>query len=193
MKDERNKNIKQSSSQGAGGIIFLIGMMGSGKSYWAQQIAAATNFNWMDLDAEIEKENSITIKEIFETEGEAAFRIKEKKALHKLAEYNNIIIATGGGTPCFFDNMTWMNAHGTTIFINEPVSILVQRLQNEKAKRPLISQSSNESFQRLLVDKLAERLPFYSQAKHSITGSLASVTDFLKIINGSDEKRLSVL
>ena len=117
----------------------------------------------------------------------------EKKALHKLAEYNNIIIATGGGTPCFFDNMTWMNAHGTTIFINEPVSILVQRLQNEKAKRPLISNSPNDDLEILLQQRLAERIGVYSQAKHTITGSLASVTDFLKIINGSDEKRLSVL
>ena len=157
-------------------------MMGSGKSYWAQQIAAATNLSWMDLDAEIEKENSITIKEIFETEGETAFRLKEKKALHKLAEYDNIIIATGGGTPCFFNNMQWMNAHGITIFINEPINILVQRLQNEKAKRPLISASSNEGLQALLDNKLAERLPFYSQAKHSIIGSTATIADFTGLI-----------
>jgi shikimate kinase len=158
--------------------------MGSGKSYWAQQIAAATNLHWMDLDAEIEKENSMTIKEIFETEGEAVFRVKEKKALHKLASYNNIIIATGGGTPCFFDNMTWMNTHGTTIFINESVNILVQRLQNEKAKRPLISQSSNEALQALLENKLAERLPFYSQSKHSIVGSTVKLADFIDLIKG---------
>ncbi len=184
MKDERNKNIKQNASLGASGIIFLIGMMGSGKSYWAQQIAATANLHWMDLDAEIEKENSMTINEIFESEGEAAFRLKEKKALYKLADYTNIIIATGGGTPCFFDNMNWMNAHGTTIFINEPVSILVQRLQNEKAQRPLISQSSNEALQVLLDNKLAERLPWYQQAKHSVTGSTVTLTDFLGLIKG---------
>ena len=166
-------------------FIFLIGMMGSGKSYWAQQIAAAANLHWMDLDAEIEKENSMSVKEIFETEGEANFRLKEKKALHKLAGYNNIIIATGGGTPCFFDNMDWMNTHGTTIFINEPVGILVERLQNEKAKRPLISNSPNDDLEILLQQRSAERSGVYSQAKHTITGSLASVVDFLKIVNSS--------
>ncbi len=163
--------------------LFLVGMMGSGKSYWAQQIAAATQFGWMDLDAEIEKENAMTIKEIFETKGEETFRLIEKKALHKLAEHKNIIIATGGGTPCFFDNMAWMNAKGITIFINEPIGILVQRLQSEKGHRPLISSSSNDDLQHFLENKLAERLSFYSQAKHTIQGSKATVADFIELIN----------
>jgi len=97
--------------------LFLIGMMGSGKTYWAQQLAAAYHIDWMDLDSEIEKENLMTIKEIFETEGEENFRLKEQKALHKLARYQNIIIATGGGTPCFYNNMQWMNEHGITVLL----------------------------------------------------------------------------
>ena len=162
--------------------IFLVGMMGSGKSYWAQQMAAATNLNWMDLDAEIEKETSITIKEIFETDGEAAFRLLEQKALHTTTLHNNIIIATGGGTPCFFDNMNWMNAHGTTIFINEPVNILVQRLQNEKAKRPLISNSDNEALHQSLTETLISRMDFYNKAQHTLVGSQVSVADFIALI-----------
>lgn len=162
--------------------IFLVGMMGSGKSYWAQQIAAATNLNWMDLDAEIEKENSMTIKEIFETEGEAYFRLLEQKALHTLALYNNIIIATGGGTPCFFNNMDWMNAHGRTIFINEPINILIQRLQSEKAKRPLISNLSNQALHQSLTERLESRMDFYSKAQHTIVGSQATVANFIALI-----------
>lgn len=158
-------------------------MMGSGKSYWAQQIAAATNLHWIDLDTDIEKRNGTTIKEIFETyEGEANFRLLEQKALHQLATYNNIIIATGGGTPCFFDNMEWMNAHGITIFIKDPVSILVQRLQAEKAKRPLISRSPNQALHQFLTEKLADRIDFYSKAQHTITGSQAIVADFIALI-----------
>ena len=165
--------------------LFLIGMMGSGKSYWAQQIAAVTNYHWMDLDAEIEKENSMTIKEIFDTEGETTFRQMEQKALHQLAKYSNTIIATGGGTPCFFNNMAWMNKNGTTIFISEPINILAQRLQSQKSHRPLISNSLNEDLETLLQQKLTERIGFYNQAKHTITGSVASVADFLKIINST--------
>ncbi|MBC7720613.1 MAG: shikimate kinase [Pedobacter sp.] len=162
--------------------IFLIGMMGSGKSYWAQQIAASTHFDWMDLDAEIEKENAMTIKEIFETEGEKSFRLKEKMALHQLAKHKNIIIATGGGAPCFYDNITWMNANGITIFINESIEILVQRLRGEKSQRPLISSSSDKDLHNFLENKLADRLPFYSQATYTITGSKATVADFVKLI-----------
>ena len=162
--------------------IFLVGMMGSGKSYWAQQIAAATHFDWMDLDAEIEKENDMAIKEIFENEGEKSFRSKEKKALHQLAKHKNIIIATGGGVPCFHDNMAWMNANGITIFIDEPIAILVHRLQSEKNHRPLISSTSDKDLHNFLKNKLAERLPFYSKATYTIAGSAATVADFVKLI-----------
>lgn len=180
--DKKKFSASNCSPLEVSGNIFLIGMMGSGKSYWAQQIAAATHFDWMDLDAEIEKENIMTIKEIFETEGEEFFRVREKKALHQLAKYKNIIIATGGGTPCFYDNMNWMNANGITIFINEPIGILVQRLQSEKSHRPLISSSSDEDLHYFLENKLSQRLPFYSQAKHTIKGSTATVADFIELI-----------
>ena len=120
--NSNNNNFKYTHSS-AHSHIFLIGMMGSGKSYWAQQLATTYNMNWIDLDSEVEKENMMSIKVIFETEGEESFRIKEKNALHKLAHHKNLIIATGGGTPCFYNNMQWMNEHGTTIWIDEPVSI----------------------------------------------------------------------
>src|SRR5205814_7849500 len=98
-----NDEIKDSPfSEGVGGFrVFLLGMMGSGKSYWAQCIAEKTKMDWMDLDQQIEKDISVTIKEIFATNGEEYFREKERDALHKLSAYDNIIIATGGGTPCF--------------------------------------------------------------------------------------------
>jgi shikimate kinase len=124
---------------GLGGFrIFLLGMMGSGKSYWAQRIAEKEIIDWMDLDQEIEKETSLSIKEIFAAYGEEYFREKERDALHNLSNYKNIIIATGGGTPCFHDNIQWMNEHGITIFIDEDVDTLVERLKKEKAHRPLI-------------------------------------------------------
>jgi shikimate kinase len=163
--------------------LFLIGMMGSGKSYWAQKIAAATSYNWMDLDVEIEKENGISISEIFKTEGEATFRLMEQKALNQLAKHSNIIIATGGGTPCFFNNIVWMNAHGVTVFIDEPIDVLVTRLQKEKAHRPLVSNISDEELHVSLTERLASRLHFYQKAQHTVIGSQATVEDFIKLIN----------
>lgn len=163
--------------------LFLIGMMGSGKSYWAQHLADESNIDWMDLDAEIEKETSQTIKEIFETEGEAFFRNKERDALHNLSSFQNIIVATGGGTPCFHNNMQWMNEHGTTIWIDEPIDILVQRLTPEKAHRPLIKNLNDDELATFLSNKLKERTPFYSQAKFRLSSETLSADKLLEILN----------
>src|SRR5438105_2584493 len=112
--------------------LFLLGIMGSGKSYWAQRIAEKTNRDWMDLDQQIEKDTSMTISEIFAAHDENYFREKERDALQELSEFDNLIIATGGGAPCFHNNMQWMNEHGTTIWIDEPIDILAERLKKEK-------------------------------------------------------------
>ena len=162
--------------------IFLIGMMGPGKSYWAQRIAASKNIDWTDLDAQIEKDALMTIKEIFETQGETFFRNKEKEVLHKLASFANIVIATGGGTPCFHDNMQWMNKHGITIWIDEPIEVLAERLKKEKAHRPLIKDLNDEELIHFLSIKLEERSKFYSQAQHHLNGSNISDRSFAEIL-----------
>jgi shikimate kinase len=165
--------------------LFLIGMMGSGKSYWAQQLAAQYNTDWMDLDAEIEKETAQTIKEIFETAGEAHFRLVERNALHNLAAHQNIIIATGGGTPCFHNNMQWMNEQGITIWIDEPIDILVKRLIPERAHRPLIKNLNDDELGIFLEKKLLERKPFYSQAKYIINSAEFTSDKLHQLINQS--------
>jgi len=162
--------------------IFLLGMMGSGKSYWAQRIAEKENMDWMDLDQEIEKETSLSIKEIFAVYGEEYFREKERDALHQLSNYKNIIIATGGGTPCFHNNMQWMNEHGITIFIDEDVNVLIERLKKEKAHRPLIKDLSDEELHNFLSNKLKERYPFYSQAQYHLKGNNISDLSFAEIL-----------
>jgi len=157
-------------------------MMGSGKSYWAQKIADTHNMEWIDLDAQIEKEASMTIKEIFAAEGEAYFRNKEKEVLHKLSEFGNIIIATGGGTPCFHDNMQWMNQHGITIWIDESVEVLAERLKKEKAHRPLIKDLNDEELIHFLSMKLSERSKFYNQCQYHLQGDTISAHSFTKIL-----------
>jgi len=157
-------------------------MMGTGKSYWAQKLSDSNNLDWIDLDTQIEKDASMTIKEIFETQGELYFRNKEEEVLHKLSGFNNIIIATGGGTPCFYDNMQWMNQHGITIWIDEPIEILASRLKKEKAHRPLIKDLSDEELLHFLSIKLSERSKFYNQCQHHLQGNNISDRSFAKII-----------
>lgn len=177
-----NQNDSSNSPLVAWGNLFLIGMMGSGKSYWAKQIAEATQRKWIDLDTVIEQTAGKTISEIFATKGEADFRLLEQKVLQQTASDNNLIVATGGGAPCFFDNIDWMNAHGVTVFIDEPIEVLVQRLQKEKAHRPLVSNTSDDELHASLTERLASRLQFYQKAQHTIIGSQATVEDFLKLI-----------
>ena len=157
-------------------------MMGAGKSYWAQKIAGTHQLDWTDLDAQIEKDALMTIKEIFETQGETYFRDKEKEVLHNLSSFGNIVIATGGGTPCFHDNMQWMNEHGITIWIDEPVETLAERLKKEKAHRPLIKDLNDDKLIHFLSIKLSERSKFYSQCQHHLQGPNISERSFDEIL-----------
>jgi shikimate kinase len=165
--------------------IFLIGMMGSGKSHCAKKISKKLKLAAYDLDNLIEMTEDLTIAEIFEEEGEAYFRTLEAKILRWFGEKKNFVLATGGGTPCFNKNIEWMNENGITIWLNEPIDVMVERLKPEKEHRPLISNLSDEELGSFLTDKLAERSPFYSLAKHTVTYSSIKEKDFLKVIQES--------
>jgi len=161
--------------------IFLIGMMGSGKSYWSRHLAKKLKTGGYDLDFLIESHEEKTISEIFAEDGEAYFRKSEGKILRWFGEKKTFVLATGGGTPCFDDNMDWMNKQGITIWIDEPVPTLVERLLPEKEHRPLIRSLSEPELVQFLTDKLKEREPFYSKAKHRLTGKEISDLSFKKI------------
>jgi shikimate kinase len=156
-------------------------MMGSGKSYWAQKLSEEMKMEWMDLDQKVEKDTSLSIKEIFEAYGEEYFREKERDALQELSDFDNLIVAVGGGTPCFYDNMQWMNKHGITIWIDESLNVLSRRLKKEKAHRPLIKDLSDNELHNFLSSKLAERSPFYSQAQYRLQDDNISDSSFAKI------------
>ncbi len=124
-----------------------------------------------DLDDEIEKKTGKTIESIFKENGEAYFRQTETEALRHYATQKDFVLATGGGTPCFHGNMDWMNQFGITVWLNEPISVLVQRLVEGKAHRPLISTLSNDELASFLHHKLLERVPFYQKAAYHIQPS----------------------
>ena len=147
--------------------IFLIGYMGCGKSTMGRNLSAAMNRDLIDLDHYIEARYHLTVKEIFAEKGEEAFRKIEQNILHEVGEFENVIVACGGCTPCYFDNMDYMNAQGTTVFLNASMQALMRRLSTPKAKskRPIIANKTNDELEQFITDALNQRSPFYTKAK----------------------------
>ena len=135
--------------------------MGSGKSYTGRRLSEALDIPFIDLDHWIEDQEGQSIQAIFEKSGEAAFREIEREALHQMIAYEQAIIACGGGTPCFFDNMEWMNRHGITVYLQTPVEELCRRLLPEMTHRPLLKGLDEYSLPQFIEEKLAQREPYY--------------------------------
>ena len=150
--------------------IFLIGFMGCGKSKLGKALANKLEVPFLDLDTLVETINQQSIPQLFENLGEEGFRLKEKEALQQSAMDNNAIVATGGGAPCYFDNMNWMNKNGITVFIDTPVKVLADRLINARVERPLVKGKSIPELIEFIEAKLIERRPFYEQAQVIIKG-----------------------
>ena len=144
--------------------IFLIGFMGSGKTYWGKIWAENALLDFYDLDEEIESAEGMAVSEIFRQKDEAYFRNAETDSLKAFASKDNLILACGGGTPCFHNNMKWMNAHGTTVYLDASPQTIYNRVAAEKNKRPLIERIGDAELLSFIEHKLKEREPFYKQA-----------------------------
>ena len=144
--------------------IYLIGFMGSGKSHVGKKLAAALYYPFVDLDSLIESASGMSIREIFTQYGEAYFRLLERRVLHDTAFGPKRIVATGGGTPCFFDNMQWINRHGVAIYLKPTPEVLAERLWRGRAKRPLLAGLDKDELLPFIERKLAERAGYYHQA-----------------------------
>lgn len=156
-------------------LIFFTGFMGCGKTTWSRKLAAHLGYDFIDLDHLLEEQAGITIAEYFSANGEEAFRILESEVLKQTPYTNSTVISTGGGLPCFFDNMEWMNAHGKTVYIKLSPKTLVDRLEKGKAKRPLLQEKEGDELLAYITQKLAEREQFYMQAKYIADGISLSV------------------
>lgn len=147
-------------------IIYLVGMPGSGKSYFGRKLAEVTGLDVLDMDKAIEEEEGRTITDIFSQEGEQYFRQLESNKLKELTlshQGNGAIISTGGGTPCFHEGMRYMNTQGVTVFLETEMEVLLERL-SAKTHRPLVQGDVEQKTKALL----AARLPTYHQAHISI-------------------------
>lgn len=151
--------------------IFIIGYMAAGKTTFGKALAEKLGTPFVDLDQYIEEKESKSIPEIFSEKGEEGFRTLEKDYLRKLTKAEpDAIIACGGGTPCFFDNMEFMNSKGVTVFLETSTPVLISRLQEENISRPIVAGKSNEEIQKKVLTQLCERLPFYMEAKLKWSG-----------------------
>jgi len=146
--------------------IYLVGFMGSGKSYLGKYLSEKYNQKFLDLDQFIEDSVQISIPQIFSSIGEEGFREKEANLLRKTADFNQYIISCGGGTPCFNDNMQWIKEHGISIYLKTTEEILFKRLNNQKSGRPLLSNMSDEDLRNFISKKIIEREKFYVQADY---------------------------
>ncbi|MDX9909219.1 MAG: shikimate kinase [Bacteroidales bacterium] len=162
--------------------IYLIGYMGSGKSTLGRRLAGHAGLQFIDMDHYIEQRNCKTIPQIFAQEGEEEFRKKERKALEEISAFSDVIIATGGGAPCFFDNIDFMNRTGITIFLNIDPDILASRLMRSKTERPLIKGKSKQELVQFIDETLKIRHKFYSRAHYQITQPDIDLQAVMKMI-----------
>ncbi|MBQ0061013.1 MAG: shikimate kinase [Bacteroidaceae bacterium] len=146
--------------------IILLGYMGAGKTTIGKALAKELGLKFYDLDWYIETRFCKKVSEIFATEGEEGFRKKERNMLHEVAEFENVVISLGGGAPCFFDNMEYINQQGDTVYLKGTPEVLYQHLLMGKGKRPLLEGKTKEELEAYIRTSLEGREPFYSQAKH---------------------------
>jgi len=154
--------------------IYFVGYMGSGKTTIGRRLAKDMGLTFVDVDNSIVENYSMSIAGIFETEGESRFREIERDMLHRLSENDNALIATGGGAPCFYDNMEFMNTHGVTVYLKFSPQYLVLRLAHGADKRPLIRNKSPKELEAFITDALVERSPYYEMAEITIEGDSLS-------------------
>jgi shikimate kinase len=162
--------------------IFLIGFMGCGKSTLGRKLASELNLTFIDLDTFLEEKYFRTIPQIFAEEGEDAFRRKERNVLEEVSAFDDVIVATGGGAPCFFDNMELLNASGFCVFLDVATDSLVYRLIHAKTERPLIKGKSPEELHDFIEMMMQKRRPFYEKAKYILRGSEISPDQVIKIV-----------
>ena len=140
--------------------------MGAGKTTLGRALSKILGFSFYDLDWYIETRMRKTIAQIFEERGEEGFRTIERNMLHEVAEFENVIISTGGGTPCFFDNMEYMNDNGQTVFLDVHPDVLFRRLRVATQQRPILQGKTDEELRAFIIEALEKRAPHYGKAKY---------------------------
>ena len=148
--------------------IVLVGYMGSGKTTVGKALSKETGMMFYDLDWYIENRMHTTVSKLFAERGEEAFRKIEYNMLHEVAEFEDVVISCGGGTPCFFDNMEYLNQQGDVVYLKASPETLYKHLLMAKVERPLLKGKSPEELIAYITEHLKERAPFYEKARYTL-------------------------
>ncbi len=160
--------------------IILIGYMGSGKTTIGKALSTETGMMFYDLDWYIENRMRKSISQIFAEKGEEGFRKIEYNMLHEVAEFENVIISCGGGTPCFFDNIDYLNQQGEVIYLKATPEVLYKHLMMARVERPLIKNKTPDELIAYIKEHLKEREQYYIKARHTLDVSLMDDYDKIK-------------
>lgn len=152
--------------------IILVGYMGSGKTTVGRALARDLGVPFYDLDWYIESRMRKKVSEIFAEKGEEGFRKIEHNMLHEVAEFENVVMSCGGGTPCFFDNMDYMNQQAMTVYLKADVDVLYDHLRMGRTERPLIKGKEADELRAFIAEQVAKREEFYTKAKYTLDVSL---------------------
>ncbi len=161
--------------------IIIIGYMGAGKTTVGKALARELGLTFYDLDWYIEGRMRKTVPQIFAEKGEEGFRKIENAMLHEVAEFEDIVLSCGGGTPCFFDNMEYLNRQGDTVYLKATPDVLYKHLKMGKTERPLLKNKTKEEMYRFIEEQLVQREPYYIKAKNVIDVSLMDNYEKIKI------------
>lgn len=172
--------------------IIIIGYMGAGKTTVGKALSRELGIPFYDLDWYIESRMRKTVPQIFALKGEEGFRKIEHNMLHEVAEFEDVIISCGGGTPCFFDNMEYLNSQGETIYLKATPEVLHKHLKMGKTIRPLLRDKSPEEMLHFIREQLQYREPFYSKARHTLDVNLLDSYEKINISVARIRKMLGI-
>ena len=161
--------------------IILIGYMGAGKTTVGKALSKELGIIFYDLDWYIESRMRKSVSQIFAERGEEGFRQIEYNMLHEVAEFENVIISCGGGTPCFFDNMDYLNQQGQVVYLKADPEGLYKHLLMAKVERPLLKNKTPEELITFIREQLEKREPYYSKARYTLDVNLLDNYDKIKI------------
>ena len=164
---------------------YLIGYMYSGKTTIGRKLAIKLGYRWLDLDQFFETQFHTSIPIFFKHYGEDAFRKLEQKLLHTTADQDNVVISTGGGTPCHFDNMHWINTHGCSIYFDVTVETLLRRAAQSKKTRPILAGKTEEERAAYIQQQLDARMPYYKKAHIIFPADKPDLNQLAQLISAS--------
>lgn len=170
--------------------IFLIGYMSSGKSTLGKVLAKRLNLKFIDIDESFEEKYKITINDFFIKFGEPKFRELEQQLLISILNIENAVISTGGGTPCYYDNLDLINENGVSIYLKLHYKSIVARLKNTKKQRPLVKDLNDKEFENYIEENLAKREEYYSKAHHTIKSENLTINELLKYIEENNINKI---